>query len=911
LLYFENDNSELWKTDGTPAGTSLVKTFPDRAGIHGGWASDGEKIYLSMHSNLTGRSSLWVSDGTQAGTVHVTDRASAPIEPVAVRPGLVFFQQRRPDSSFPTRYDLWKTDGTAAGTTLVAQLPSGTMENAVAYNGRLFFEALDVTSTRQLWKSDGTTAGTGVAIDPDPTITSNPDIEDVELMNGHLYYATRRAVWRTDGTQANTVRLTEATGEGAAPLGSNHILTTNGLVAVDGTLYFVASAPAREGRGGGAELYRTNPDGVTFTKLNDTQAGPSASIMHLIAAGDSLYLTAYDGTHGWELWRARPSEERPRVAGRHLFYNNSGFDRNGTAIATSADADAAAEKRPLLPGQSPSAANVSSYSKGINGVFIDFTGAPPGTLTPADFEFRVGTGGDPATWALAPAPLAVTRLPEWNGTTAARYAISWPDGAVRNQWLRVTVKANANTGLSAPDVFTFGSLVGETGDRTSPLRVTALDLRRTRAAMGSTTRSDSPFDHNRDGRVSPVDYALTRAAYGRALGAPSNPVVFAAPLIITRGGTYTGNWESLDPAVPAVTVDTAEPVVIENANVRGRGVLIKTTAEHARLTVRNTRGTALNPNVYGQTPGRFLESDEFDSVVVENNYLEGTGGIKLLDYLGDHTPADSVRVVGNVALNIDGRKSDGAGGYLEFNERTRRGDGLEEEGYKIRQFLQLDKVQGVPGVEIAWNRVVNEPGRSRVEDNINIYKSSGTPESPIRIHDNFIRGAYTVRPWQGGVTSDGTWDYDWGYAGGGILLGDSSSGESAHVEAYGNHVVSTSNYGIAIASGHDISFHHNRVVSGGYLPDGRWVAAQNVGAYIWDLYDTGPAAFYNNSGYDNLIGWVNEPDGSRNDWWVPDATSFRDNTRWSGAITRETEAAELSLWQQRAAAAGIPIGPVV
>ena len=382
---------------------------------------------------------------------------------------------------------------------------------------------------------------------------------------------------------------------------------------------------------------------------------------------------------------------------------------------------------------------------------------------------------------------------------------------------------------------------------------------------------------------------------------------YTGPIVITSGGTYSGNWESLDPDVAAVTIRTTEPVVIEGANVRGRGVLIETAVDGADVTVRDTRGYGMNPDVYGLSPGRFFEADRFDSVVLENNYLQGTGGIKLLEYAGDFTASDSVRVVGNYALNIDGRKSDGAGGFLDFNERTRRSDGFHEDGYKIRQFIQLDKVQGVPGMEIAWNRVVNEPGRSRVEDNINIYKSGGTASSPIRIHDNYIQGAYTVRPWQGGTTTDGTWDYDWGYAGGGILLGDGSSGV-AHVEAYGNTVVSTTNYGIATAAGHDTRFHHNRVVSSGRLADGRFIAEQNVGVYIWDLYATG-SGFYNNSADNNQVGWVNGTDGSRNDWWIPNASSFEDNTHWPGMISTQTEANEFTLWQDRAAAAGQLVGP--
>ena len=384
----------------------------------------------------------------------------------------------------------------------------------------------------------------------------------------------------------------------------------------------------------------------------------------------------------------------------------------------------------------------------------------------------------------------------------------------------------------------------------------------------------------------------------------SGEVVYAGPIVITAGGTYTGNWESLDPDVAAVTIRTTAPVVIEDANVRGRGALIKTGVDHARVTVRNTRGFGMNPEVYGEVAGRFFEGLRFDSVTLENNYLEGTAGINLFDYRGDHTPANSVRVVGNRALNIDGRKSDGQGGYLDFDERTRLSDGSSEKGYRARQFVQLNQAMGVPGMEIAWNEIVNEPGRSRVEDNISVFHSGGTAESPLRIHDNYVQGAYTIKPWQGSY-SDDSYEYDWGYSGGGIMLGD---GSAAYVQAYDNQVVSTSNYGIAISAGHDLGFYRNRVVSSGLLPDGRPITGQNVGVYIWDLHDSGIDAFYNNSASDNLVGWMKGT--RRNDWWIPDATTFQNNTNWPGEITLATEEAELALWQAKLAAADVTVGPL-
>ena len=93
-------------------------------------------------------------------------------------------------------------------------------------------------------------------------------------------------------------------------------------------------------------------------------------------------------------------------------------------------------------------------------------------------------------------------------------AVTLPDGAARDTWVRVTVAAGPRTGLDAPDVFYFGNLVGETGDSAvgGRLAVNAIDLLRVRRAMSSKSPIDSRYDFNRDGRVSPVDYSIARSA---------------------------------------------------------------------------------------------------------------------------------------------------------------------------------------------------------------------------------------------------------------------------------------------------------------------------------------------------------------------------------------------------------------
>jgi hypothetical protein len=398
---------------------------------------------------------------------------------------------------------------------------------------------------------------------------------------------------------------------------------------------------------------------------------------------------------------------------------------------------------------------------------------------------------------------------------------------------------------------------------------------------------------------------------GNATARASTPTTYSRPTVITKGGTYSGHWESLDPRTPAVTIRTSEPVTLVNSRLRGRGDLIQTAVENARLTVRNCYGYGLNPNVAGKAPGRFVHAEYFSSIKVENNYLEGTSGIYLLNYRGDPAAGDSVKILGNRVHNIDGRKSDGQGGWLDYNVRIRLENGKAEEGFEIRQFLQVDKVRGVPGMEVAWNEVVNDPGASRVEDNINVYLSSGTRESPLLIHHNYIRGAYTIQPWQASY-KDKTYSYDWSYSGGGILLGDGAAKvaaqASAYVRAYDNQVVSTTNYGIAIAAGHDNQFSSNRIVSSGLLPDGRAIVAQNVGAYIWDLHKAGPKVFYNNSGHNNTSGWI-KAGGERNDWWMPHASSWANNVHWVGPINRDTEATEFATWRRKLTTAGRSVGP--
>ena len=388
---------------------------------------------------------------------------------------------------------------------------------------------------------------------------------------------------------------------------------------------------------------------------------------------------------------------------------------------------------------------------------------------------------------------------------------------------------------------------------------------------------------------------------------PETGLVYNSFITITKGGTYSGNWQNLtDPSKPAISVETSEPVIIENSNIRSVGPLIRSRYKNADLTVRNTHGVALNPGVaenLRSPPRYFLHLENFQNAVIENNEMDGTAGMYFFKFQGDAAKGQTIKILRNKALNIDGRSSNGPDTYSAT------------EYYRV-QFTQFNAVQNMVGAEIAWNEIINEPGKSRVEENINMYASSGTPQSTIDIHDNYIQGAYPADP----VAAS--------YAGGGIMLGDGRVGNAldeaaSYLRAYNNQVVSTSNQGITISAGHDNEAYNNRVISSGLLPDGRNIGSQNVGLVVWDMHgDKATNAFYNNAMYNNEVGWAKAltanptlPYPDQRPFWFPDCPpvdsliNCKNNKVLPGPITLAMEQQELVRWQSKLSDNKVQIGP--
>jgi len=361
-------------------------------------------------------------------------------------------------------------------------------------------------------------------------------------------------------------------------------------------------------------------------------------------------------------------------------------------------------------------------------------------------------------------------------------------------------------------------------------------------------------------------------------------VTYQGPITITQGGTYTGNYRSTDSATPAVTIATSAPVTLQGCVLVGPGDLIQANGTPGDITVLNSQAFGTTPTQDNRYRGRFIAATNARNIRAENNYLEHTTGFTIYQFSGDGSASQTVRILRNKVLDIDGRTRNG--GTLGAN------------------FLGLNTVRSIANIEIAWNQVINEPNLSSVEDNINLYNSGGTAQSPARVHDNYVQGAY---PYPANATS---------FSGTGMTTdGDgvaSANLTAAFVNAYNNQFISTCNAGMNIAAGHDISYYNNRIVTSALLSDGTALRAVYAGTAVFNGNQAPASIFYNNTIHDNTIGYrspgYSSPYADRQDESNGACSTCTNTTHLPNPITQNTEQNEFTLWQQKLTQNGIVPG---
>lgn len=306
------DNApSLWVSDGTESGTMAVRNFSPGNYASGGFVHDGGYFLYIYDDTSENSGSLWRTDGTQ-GAVQLFSGGTLKLGYLSTSQGLYFATS---DGTGSLR--LTRTDGTPAGTVDVATIPTDA-DGMFCGLGDGLLAATHGADAFQLWSLSG---GTIVKVGEWTTAISWLDCRSVG----------KRAVinigddsggvtlWSSDGTEAGTIQLSSNALTAIATLGHSLLIaTSDGLFTSDGTNTRTALAKGAFS-GFGTEIAskrlvyergsQTLPGNLWIT--DGTASGthviwrrPRVDTNAFTEAGDNVVFVGHTQETGYELWSA-------------------------------------------------------------------------------------------------------------------------------------------------------------------------------------------------------------------------------------------------------------------------------------------------------------------------------------------------------------------------------------------------------------------------------------------------------------------------------------------------------------------------------------------------------------------------------------------------------------------------------
>ncbi len=432
-LFRANDGStgvELWATDGTAAGTRLLRDIDPGAGDSAATGflalGDGRSAFTARTS-VTGQE-IWVTDGTAAGTTLVVDLAAGNASGasghafVSLGNGTFLFGYRDPVLGVEPGI----SDGTAAGTRLIKDLdPSGSglsTTGAQLQPGKVIFVGEDGGSGNEPFVTDGTAAGTFRLADIYPGTRGSDPYSLTALGDGRLLFLADEpgspgTLWITDGTVAGTARVA-GFGPDSTTNADNNIL----LLGPGRAVFAAAGAQVPDPLGGGGtvasgiELWITDGTAAGTRLLKDIAPGAEESFPRLFTrlgnglavfnAGNALgdeELWVTDGTTAGttllrDIYPGIPSSD-PRILG---------VLGDGRAVFSAADVIHGREVW-VTDGTSAGTTLLGDINPGAaNGLDMAFVG---GLLGDGRVLFRAASStGDAEPWVTDGTPAGTLRL---------------------------------------------------------------------------------------------------------------------------------------------------------------------------------------------------------------------------------------------------------------------------------------------------------------------------------------------------------------------------------------------------------------------------------------------------------------------------------------------------------------------
>jgi ELWxxDGT repeat protein len=306
-LYFSADDGvhggELWKSNGTAAGTVMVKDIqPGSYGSNPEYLTNVHgTLYFVAYTGANG-ASLWKSNGTARGTVPVVSfgPGSPNISNFSYLNGKFYFNTA---NSIHPGYHVWISDGTAAGTVLAAPLFPGIIEPWYVWgnlqNQTFYIVQGDNYWDSQLWRSDGTLGRAKLV--HDFSLAPGSYLRGPVTLDGEMYFEVKdnqngNQLWKTDGTSDGTALVTTINNFSSSSFNSGFY----GLTAVNGRLFFAAS----DGSHGDEEWTSDGTASGTYL-LKDINPGSGGSYPRIVDVTPSaVFFTARDSMNIERLWKS-------------------------------------------------------------------------------------------------------------------------------------------------------------------------------------------------------------------------------------------------------------------------------------------------------------------------------------------------------------------------------------------------------------------------------------------------------------------------------------------------------------------------------------------------------------------------------------------------------------------------------
>lgn len=310
-LFFQSSLGDLWKSDGTEAGTQMLADL--EIDLYTPFTAANDLLYFVSYDNTEGKDYLWKSDGTEGGTVAIIPvNMPDDVSPFRLN-GAYHFFGFGDDYSGPF---LWKSDGTMEGTTQLVSFDANSInylsnfaiENSATLNNQIFlvlkYTSSDGSFGRYLWVSDGTQLGTFLLKRMDGSVGFLSGNTELSYINNQIIFTAEYGsgdleLWKSDGTVGGTSLLKNVNPTNDGSFAAD-------FTALNGMVYF----EAYDGSGSNF-LYRTDgTEGGTenfekkFPELGITQISLGVHGESIVNFKGDLIFSAKDEEHGYSLWKS-------------------------------------------------------------------------------------------------------------------------------------------------------------------------------------------------------------------------------------------------------------------------------------------------------------------------------------------------------------------------------------------------------------------------------------------------------------------------------------------------------------------------------------------------------------------------------------------------------------------------------